>query len=138
MRLRHAFHSDRAVFEQIYPHMSGALFTDRIASGSAYLIEADGKAVGVMHHCMFWDGLPYLSLIYLLELYRRKGIGSFAMKAWEEEMRERGCAMVLTSTQADETAQHFYRKCGYTDCGGLFLHGTPYDQPAELFLSKIL
>jgi len=118
--------------------MSDALFSDRVASSGAYMIEADGKAVGVMHHCMYWDGLPYLSLIYLLEPYRRKGIGTFAMKAWEAEMRERGCVMVLTSTQADEDAQHFYRKRGYADCGGLFLQGTPYDQPAELFLRKIL
>lgn len=138
MRLRYACHSDRAVFERIYPHMSDALFTDRVASGGAYVIEEDGKAVGVMHHCLFWDSLPCLSLIYLLEPYRGKGIGSAAMNAWEEEMRGMGGTMVLTSTQADEGAQHFYRKRGYIDCGALFLHGTPHDQPAELFLRKLL
>ena len=30
-----------------------------------------------------------------------------------------GYGMVLTSTQVDEDAQHFYRKLGYKDCGGL-------------------
>ncbi len=56
------------------------------------------------------------------------------MRRWEADMRELGHRLVLTSTQADESAQHFYRKLGYVDCGGLLLEG----QATELFLSKKL
>ena len=138
MSLRRASGDDRTLFHTMYPHMSDALFLCRVATHSAFVICDGDEPVGVMHHCLFWDGLPCLSLIYLPEPYRSKGFGSFAMRAWEEEMRAQGAKMVLTSTQADEDAQHFYRKLGYTDCGGLFLKGTPFDQPAELFMSKVL
>ena len=63
-------------------------------------------------------------------------------KTFTDEDRERlvaskqGCGMVLTSTQVDETAQHFYRKNGYKDCGSLVMNIPGYEQPMEIFLSK--
>lgn len=44
----------------------------------------------------------------------------------------------MTSTQVDETAQHFYRKLGYRDAGGLLLDVPGYEQPMELFLIKAI
>ena len=44
--------------------------------------------------------------------------------------------MLLTSTQVDEEAQHFYRKLGYKDCGGFVIDVPGYEQPMEMFLIK--
>ena len=52
------------------------------------------------------------------------------MDFWENEMRKQNYGIVLVSTQADEQAQHFYRKIGYCDCGSLIVAG----QDNELFL----
>ena len=35
------------------------------------------------------------------------------MEYWEKDMKSQGYGMLLTSTQVDEDAQHFYRKLGY-------------------------
>lgn len=40
------------------------------------------------------------------------------MKYWESDMKNQGYGMVMTSTQVDEEAQHFYRKLRYKDCVG--------------------
>lgn len=53
-------------------------------------------------------------------------------------MRKRGYKMVMTSTRVDEQAQHFYRKLGYEDKGGIILDNTPFEQPQEMFMLKIL
>ncbi len=53
-------------------------------------------------------------------------------------MGQLGHKMVITSTQIDEEAQHFYRKLGYIDKGGLFFDNTPFEQPQELFMVKVL
>ena len=58
------------------------------------------------------------------------------MEHWEQEMKSIGYGMVLTSTRVDEKAQHFYRKLGYRDCGGLLLDVPGYEQPMELFMVK--
>ena len=44
--------------------------------------------------------------------------------------------ILLTSTQVDEEAQHFYRKLGYKDCGGFVIDVPGYEQPMELFMIK--
>ncbi|MNP74328.1 hypothetical protein D3C76_1711890 [compost metagenome] len=49
-------------------------------------------------------------------------------------MKQKGYDMVMTSTQADEGAQHFYRKLGYKDAGCLILDS----QPLEILLTKKL
>ena len=53
-------------------------------------------------------------------------------------LRKQGYGIVLTSTQVDESAQHFYRKTGYKDCGSLVMDIPGYEQPMEMFMSKAL
>ena len=75
-------------------------------------------------------------MIIIGEEYRGKGYGKQLMEYWEKDMKEQGYGMLLTSTQTDETAQHFYRKLGYKDCGGLIIDIPGYAQPMEMFMSK--
>ncbi len=58
------------------------------------------------------------------------------MLHWEKQMKAKGHKAVMVSTQVDETAQHFYRKIGYKDCGCLVLDIPELEQPMEMFLIK--
>ena len=58
------------------------------------------------------------------------------MEYWENDMKSQGYGMLLTSTQVDEEAQHFYRKLGYKDCGGFVIDVPGYVHPMEMFLIK--
>jgi ribosomal protein S18 acetylase RimI-like enzyme len=49
-------------------------------------------------------------------------------------MKQKGYKNVLTSTQSNEDAQHFYRKMGYIEIGGFKY----YDNPYEIIFQKIL
>lgn len=49
-------------------------------------------------------------------------------------MKGRGHSLVMTSTLANEGAQHFYRKLGYRDAGCLLLER----EPLELMLIKAI
>ena len=60
------------------------------------------------------------------------------MEYWEGDMKSKGYDMVLTSTQVDEEAQHFYRKLGYKDCGGIIIDIPKHEQPMEMFLVKVI
>ena len=69
---------------------------------------------------------------------QKKGYGKALMQFWEEDMKSQGYGMVMTSTQVDEDAQHFYRKIGYKECGGFTLDIPGYEQPMEMIMSKPL
>ena len=75
-------------------------------------------------------------MLYVADAYQGKGYGKALMVFWEEEMRRLGYKMLMTSTQVDEQAQHFYRKLGYQDAGGLLISIHEIQQPMELFLIK--
>ena len=109
----------------------------KIRDRRGYLICDGGKPAGIMRYNLIWDKIPFLTLIYLKEAFRGKGFGRQAMLHWENEMRGLGHKMVMTSTQVDEQAQHFYRKLGYIERGSLFLDGTPLAQPQEMFMLNV-
>lgn len=138
MELRLMTRQDKAFAMGMDAHMDEAAFQNRVLTKSGYVLWEGEQPVGLMHHCVLWDNLPFLNLLYVLENQRGKGFGTQAMAHWEREMKDQGYKMVLLSTQADESAQHFYRKLGYVDCGGLVFQNTPFDQPTELFFRKVL
>jgi ribosomal protein S18 acetylase RimI-like enzyme len=75
-------------------------------------------------------------MLHVAEKYQGLGFGKVLMEFWENEMQQLGYKILKTSTQVDEDAQHFYRKLGYQDAGGLLLSVPDYQQPMELFFIK--
>jgi ribosomal protein S18 acetylase RimI-like enzyme len=125
---------DQSFWFKLDRHLSKNEFQLKIRDKRGYVICDDDKPIGVMRYNLFWDNTPFLTMIYLIEPYRRKGFGRKAMQYWENEMRDLGYKIVMLSTQVNEEAQHFYRKLGYKDNGGIFLD----TQPEELIMMKVL
>ena len=115
-------------------HVALAELDNSLRLGRILIIEVSGEPAGWLRWNLFWDNTPFMNLLYLLEDYRLKGHGRTLVNHWEAHMREQGHAIVLTSTQANEGAQHFYRHLGYEDVGGFLLPGETY----ELILHKHL
>lgn len=118
--------------------LSESEFLLKVRDRRGYIIKDGDQPVGIMRYNLIWDIHPFLTLIYVKESDHGKGIGRAAMLFWENEMRELGYQMVMTSTQVNEQAQHFYRKLGYRERGALYLDGTPFEQAQEMFLLKTL
>jgi len=131
-RIRYATQEDKSFWLKLDRHMSADIFDLKIRDNQGYIISDDDKPIGVLRYSLFWDNTPFVNLIELHESYHGKGFGTQAMKQWENEMRNSGYKLVMTSTQSNEQAQHFYRKLGYTDSGCLLL----YKYPAEIFFVK--
>lgn len=115
-------------------HIPGDVMQRKIADSQVYVALEGDEIVGWLRYGLFWDLVPFMNMLYLLEPYRRKGLGRQLVGRWEQDMRESGFRMVLTSTQSNEEGQHFYRRLGYVDSGMLLLTG----DPAEIILRKDL
>ena len=134
MTIRIATTEDKDFLVANRRHIDAGLMREKVADGQVYVAESNGEIVGWARYGLFWDNVPFLNMIYILDDYRKRGIGSALMSAWEQDMAARGHRMVLTSTQSDEAAQHFYRRLGYRDCGVFVLPG----EAGELMLLKEL
>ena len=135
IRIRHVQPEDRIFWFGLDKHLSQKEFNNKVSSKSGYVLLADDMPVGLLRYSLFWDSIPFCYMLYIDARYQRKGYGKKLMAHWEEEMKAQGYERLLTSTQADEEAQHFYRKLGYQDCGGLVMD---VPGPMELILMKAI
>ena len=119
-------------------HISKSELLIKIPLKRCFILKDGEHIIGVMRYNMFWDNMPFLTMIYLGEAARGKGFGKQAMLHWENEMRALGFPCVMTSSQADENAQFFYRKLNYRDTGHLFLEIPAVKQSPEIFFIKEL
>jgi ribosomal protein S18 acetylase RimI-like enzyme len=132
MTIRHAQAKDSGWLKAHEHHIADGILENKIKNNEIYVVEENGEIIGWLRYGLFWDNVPFMNMLYLLEGYRARGIGTRLVKHWEDEMRQRGYDQVLTSTQSNEEGQNFYRKNGYTEIGGLkFL-----DDPFEIIFYK--
>ncbi len=104
----------------------------QIQDGRLRIIESTEGQVGFIKFYVLWEILPFIEVIIVREECRRCGIGRRAVRGWEMEMAARSLSRAIVSTQANETAQEFWRRIGYRDCGSLALPG----RPLELFMYR--
>ncbi len=90
--------------------------------------------VGWLRWNFFWDEIPFMNMLYLVESYRGSGNGEKLVGEWEKMMKKQGYNTVMVSSRSDKTTQHFFRKLGYNDCGSLINK----DKPLEIFFKKEL
>lgn len=130
--------ADRDFWFSLDRHLSADGFARKVRDRTGYVLTADGQAAGILRWSLFWDSIPFCGMLQIVPGKRRRGFGRALAARWERDMAERGHDLALTSTQADEDAQHFWRALGYSDCGALTLPFPGHFQPTELILGKQL
>lgn len=132
--VKYAEISDSEALSKLDKHVSEVELVQIIKRRRLILAEKNGQITGWLRFGMFWDEIPFMNMLFVVEAERGNGIGTALADFWENEMRFAGFSRVLTSTLSNERAQHFYRKRGYRDCGSLILPG----EPLEIILLKEL
>lgn len=132
LKTRLAEETDFSVLSENDRHVSAKTLKKKISDKNILIAEENGEFAGWLRYNFFWDEIPFMNMLFVLQKFRGKGIGAKLVREWERLMREQGCKTLLTSTRADENAQHFYRKLGYKDLGGFF----PFCGEYEIILGK--
>lgn len=136
--VRHVEKDDKSFWYTLDRHLPGWEFERKVLYKEGYILLSENEPLGILRYNLFRDNTPFCNLLFIKQAYRGKGYGKQLLGSWEKEMREKGYAAVMTSTQTDETAQRFYRKSGYKDFGCLILDIPAYRQPMEMFMIKEL
>ena len=134
MNIRTAAPDDLPALREHDRHISAQVAALSIQLNRVYIAEEQGKFLGWLRYNLFWDNTPFMNLLCVLEEHRGRGVGKALVEYWEGQMGQAGYGMVMTSTQSNEYAQHFYGRLGYAAIGGFLLPGEPY----ELILAKQL
>lgn len=130
--IRYVRKEDKNFWFKLDKHLSDAEFEKKIRDKMGYLILENEVPVGLLRYNLFWDSVPFCTMLFVDMEYQHKGYGKKLVYKWEEDMKMQGQKKVMTSTAAEEDAQHFYYKLGYHSIGGLTLPEDKY----ELVLCK--
>jgi ribosomal protein S18 acetylase RimI-like enzyme len=134
INIRYAVSNDYLWLIEHEKYISEKILKNKIEDMEIYVVENNGKIIGWLRYNLFWDNIPFMNMLYFIKEYRKMGIGTKLLKYWENEMKQKGYKNVLTTTLSNEEAQHFYRKMGYKEIGGLKY----LDEPYEIIFQKIL
>ena len=134
--IRYAEKGDEEAWYALDRHLPVPMFEEKVRYRRGYVCTAGEKVVGVLRYNLFWDNTPFCTMLYIDAGYRGRGCGRLMMEHWERDMKVAGYGMLMTSTQVDEDAQHFYRRLGYKDCGGFVVDVLGYAQPMEMIMVK--
>jgi ribosomal protein S18 acetylase RimI-like enzyme len=113
-------------------HVEKKTLVEKINMNEILVLVEDGAFVGTLRYSLFWDSIPFMNLLYVKNEFQGKGYGKELLQHWENIMKRQGHNSLMTSTMANENAQHFYRKLGYVDIGGFVLP----KEPLEIILYK--
>ncbi len=134
IEIRYATMADKELLLSKDSYIKENIWEDSIKNKHEIVMFVHGKFAGWLRYNLFWDEIPFMNMLYFLEEYRGKGYGTRIVKFWENEMAGLGYDKVMTSSQANEFAQHFYRKLGYQDAGSFF----PFCNDLEIIFTKEL
>lgn len=134
--IRYVTEKDKNFWFKLDRHLPECEYLKKVRDKMGYVMLDNNAYVGVLRYNLFWDSIPFCNLIFIDGKYQCQGYGKKLLEFWEADMKSLGYDFVMTSTQSDENAQHFYRKQGYKDSGGLLISIPKYEQPMELFFVK--
>lgn len=138
LSIRYVQEEDNEFWFKLDKHLSQCEFEKKIRDKMGYVLLENNVPIALLRYNLFWDNTPFLTMIYVKQEYQHKGYGRKLIEFWEENMKSAGYEMIMTSTQVDEEAQHFYRKIGYQDSGGLIVNVSKFKQPMEMFFTKAI
>lgn len=136
LNIRYALQEDKDFWYSLDKHLPAQEFDNKVSTKRGYVLLEENTPIGLLRYNLFWDNTPFCTMLFVDWKHHKKGYGKMLMEHWEKDMKAQGYGMLLTSTQVDEEAQHFYRKLGYKDCGGFVIDVPGYEQPMEMFMIK--
>ncbi len=99
--------------------------------------ERDGSLIGSLQLEYLWDSVPYISLIHVLPMSQRRGVGKAMLGYVEAFLRGRGHRALYSSSQADEPEpQAWHRHVCFEECG--HIAGINEGGVGEIFFRKRL
>jgi len=94
------------------------VLAEMFGRGDLVVAEQDGRPIGYAALDRLGAVFPYLAGIWVIEPFRRRGVGRALLAELEGRARARGHAVLYSSSTADEAApQAWHRRVGFVECG---------------------
>jgi ribosomal protein S18 acetylase RimI-like enzyme len=136
-QIRFATTDDLTWCVQTDVHATKEIIQRKIGEQEIIIVETNGQRIGYLRLEYLWSKIPSIALIFILEKYRRQGIGRATLEFLETFLLKNRHRVLLSSSQANEPEpQAWHRAMGFVECGiiaGIYEGGI-----GEIFFRKQL
>ena len=117
------------------PHTAADTLRRTLAEKDVVIAEQDGRRVGYLRLERLWSRLPFIALITVDAVCRRRGVGRAMLAFLEDRLARDGHAVIYSSSQSNEPEpQRWHRHMGFSGCGRI--RGINPDGSDEVFFRK--
>lgn len=110
---------------------------EKLQEGYIFLLKDKDNIVGYLRWDLFWNRIPYICLIKLIENHRGQGLGKTLLNAFEQHARNINKSFIISSSQANEPRpQNWHKQEGFREIG--ILSTLNEDGSDEIFYRKEL
>ena len=88
--IRYMTLDDKNFWYSLDKHLPEEEFANKVRDRRGYVLEADGKQVGLLRYNFFWDNTPFCTLLFVDWPDQKKSYGRILMEHWEADMMEKG------------------------------------------------
>ena len=118
-------------------HVTEQVIRHKIVNDEIVIAELDGQPIGYIRIEYLWSIIPYIGLIFVIDLYRKEGVGRKILAYLEDYLRGRGHDALYSSSQANEPEpQAWHRSVGFVESG--IISGINEGGIGEVFFRKSL
>ncbi|MFR1519071.1 MAG: GNAT family N-acetyltransferase [Clostridia bacterium] len=98
MSIRYASEQDKAFLVSNDKWICSGTIQKKIIDKQILVAQDKENLIGWLRYGLFWDNVPFMYMLHLLDEYQGKGLGRKLVEYWENEMKRKGHKVVLTST----------------------------------------
>ncbi|MHA2178874.1 MAG: GNAT family N-acetyltransferase [Candidatus Thorarchaeota archaeon] len=118
-------------------HVTEHIIRNKIVQDEIIIAELDGQPIGYLRLEYLWSTIPYIGVIFVIELYRHEGVGQKILSFLEDCLKSRGHDQLFSSSQANEPEpQAWHRSVGFVESG--IISGINEGGIGEVFFRKRL
>lgn len=118
-------------------YVTEKVIRNKIVNDEIIVVELDGQLIGYIRLEYLWSTTPYIGLVFVIDEYRKAGVGRKMLEFLEEHLRTHGHDTLMSSSQANEPEpQAWHRAFGFEECG--IISGLNEGGIGEVFFRKRL
>lgn len=76
LEIRLAQEADLPFLSAVDRHLAAAFFPRKIAAGEILIAVAGDERIGFLRWGWFWDNMPFMNLLYVVEAWRGQGVAT--------------------------------------------------------------
>ena len=102
--IRHLEISDKEFWYSLDKHLPETEFENKVYTKRGYILSLEEKPIGLLRYNLFWDSVPFCTMLFIDRSYQRKGYGKQQLQLLLDYAKSSGMTSVIIACDKSNIA----------------------------------